>query len=132
MEVRDAYASSDFEWDQLQRLSIKAIKDSNLALMRKAATASLLLADKEPTTHTAVTTGSQATAGQTAAPGQELAEQNTTASQQVQSGQQHIGDFDQSSAVSGDQQDLPILRDQQAQQPEQEQEDLQGDQDSQQ
>lgn len=41
MEVRAAYCKEDFEWDQLQRLSVEGIKRSNLQLMRKAATASL-------------------------------------------------------------------------------------------
>eukprot|EP00878_Enallax_costatus_P023118 GHUV01024579.1.p1 GENE.GHUV01024579.1~~GHUV01024579.1.p1 ORF type:complete len:252 (+),score=93.28 GHUV01024579.1:100-855(+) len=41
MEVRAAYSKEDFEWDQLQRLSVESIKRSNLQLMRKAATASL-------------------------------------------------------------------------------------------
>lgn len=41
MEVRAAYSKEDFEWDQLQRLSVENIKRSNLQLMRKAATASL-------------------------------------------------------------------------------------------
>lgn len=40
LEVRSAYASDDFEWAQLQRLSVAAIKESNLRLMRAAAVAS--------------------------------------------------------------------------------------------
>eukprot|EP00879_Flechtneria_rotunda_P022059 GHRR01023274.1.p1 GENE.GHRR01023274.1~~GHRR01023274.1.p1 ORF type:complete len:249 (+),score=71.58 GHRR01023274.1:781-1527(+) len=42
MVVRDAYCKEDFEWDQLQHLSHNAIKDSNIQLMRQAATASLI------------------------------------------------------------------------------------------
>jgi hypothetical protein len=41
MEVRAAYSTTDFEWDQLQRLSVESIQKSNLQLMREAATASL-------------------------------------------------------------------------------------------
>lgn len=41
MEVRAAYSKTDFEWDQLQRLSVEALNKSNLQLMREAATASL-------------------------------------------------------------------------------------------
>jgi hypothetical protein len=132
MEVRDAYASSDFEWDQLQQLSIKAIKESNLGLMRKAATASLLLADKGPITPTAVTAGSQPPAAQTAVPEQEPEEHNTAAFQKEQTAQQLIQDPDQSSAVSGVQEEATILQDKQAQQPEQELQEQPGDQDGQQ
>eukprot|EP00890_Picochlorum_soloecismus_P001946 jgi/Picsp_1/2752/NSC_00980-R1_protein len=35
MEVRKAYASGDFEWDNLQRLSLEMLQDENLAVMRK-------------------------------------------------------------------------------------------------
>lgn len=49
MEVRDAYSRTDFEWDQLQRLSTEAVKKSNLQLMRQAAAASLqATVDREP------------------------------------------------------------------------------------
>jgi hypothetical protein len=41
LEVRDAYCSENFEWDQLQRLAAKDTKNANLRLMRKAAAASL-------------------------------------------------------------------------------------------
>jgi hypothetical protein len=35
MEVRKAYASGDFEWENLQRLSLEMLQDENLAVMRK-------------------------------------------------------------------------------------------------
>lgn len=41
MDVRDAYAREDFEWDQLQRLAVQGTKEANVRLMRSSATASL-------------------------------------------------------------------------------------------
>ena len=41
IEVRDAYASEAFEWDQLKRLALRDTRAANLRLMRKAAAASL-------------------------------------------------------------------------------------------
>jgi len=41
MEVREAYAAEDFEWEQLKRLATRGISDGNLRLMRQRATASL-------------------------------------------------------------------------------------------
>lgn len=37
LEVREAYAREDFEWDHLQRLSSKALKEGNVKLMRQHA-----------------------------------------------------------------------------------------------
>jgi hypothetical protein len=41
MDVRDAYAREDFEWDQLQRLAVQGTKEANVRLIRSSATASL-------------------------------------------------------------------------------------------
>lgn len=37
MEVREAYAKGDFEWDQFQRLSGKILQEGNVKLMRQHA-----------------------------------------------------------------------------------------------
>ena len=37
MEVREAYAKEDFEWDHFQRLSSEIIKAGNVKLMRQHA-----------------------------------------------------------------------------------------------
>lgn len=67
MEVRAAYSKEDFEWDQLQRLSVQGINRSNLQLMRKAATASLqatqLVSSSQPTDHTDKQQHEQTTTG---------------------------------------------------------------------
>lgn len=41
MEVRAAYASEDFEWDNLQKLAVRDTKAANTRLMRQSAAASL-------------------------------------------------------------------------------------------
>jgi len=37
MEVRQAYASDDFEWENCQRVAVKDLMDSNLLIMRSHA-----------------------------------------------------------------------------------------------
>jgi hypothetical protein len=37
MEVRVAYANSDFEWDQCQRVAVQDIEKANIAVMRQHA-----------------------------------------------------------------------------------------------
>jgi hypothetical protein len=49
MEVRVAYATEDFEWDNLQRLSTKDLVDGNVRIMRRLAAASLAAALPEQT-----------------------------------------------------------------------------------
>ena len=34
MEVRKAYAESDFEWDSCERVSVRDLHDANLSVMR--------------------------------------------------------------------------------------------------
>lgn len=34
LEVRSAYCKNDFEWDNLKRLSVKIVDESNTSLMR--------------------------------------------------------------------------------------------------
>ena len=41
MDVRAAYASEDFEWDNLQKLAVRDTKAANTRLMRQSAAASL-------------------------------------------------------------------------------------------
>ena len=41
MEVRAAYCEEDFEFDQLERLAKKGMKEANIKLMRSSAAASL-------------------------------------------------------------------------------------------
>ncbi len=38
MEVREAYCSEDFEWEQCRRVATEGIKDSNVRLLRQYAT----------------------------------------------------------------------------------------------
>ena len=45
MEVRLAYADADFEWESLRRLAVAGTRSSNVALMRRAAYASLAAGD---------------------------------------------------------------------------------------
>eukprot|EP00798_Chlamydomonas_sp_ICE-L_P020842 gene20842-27674_t len=62
MEVRAAYCNEDFEFDQLERLSKKGIKDSNIELMRNSATASLSASlDTAPPDSVADTEGTEPT-----------------------------------------------------------------------
>ena len=46
MEVRAAYVAEDFEWDQLQRLTVEDIQAANVKLLRKHATATVLGGDQ--------------------------------------------------------------------------------------
>jgi hypothetical protein len=46
-EVREAYASEDFEWDQLQRLALEQTKAANLQLMRSSVLAKFTVAEKQ-------------------------------------------------------------------------------------
>lgn len=47
MEVREAYAAEDFEWDMCQKVALKDLKEGNIKLMRDAAVASLTAAAAE-------------------------------------------------------------------------------------
>jgi hypothetical protein len=64
MEVRAAYSKTDFEWDQLQRLSVESIQKSNLQLMREAATASLQATTAAAGAVAVSTTAAEAVKGQ--------------------------------------------------------------------
>uniref|UniRef100_A0A383WFK0 Uncharacterized protein n=1 Tax=Tetradesmus obliquus TaxID=3088 RepID=A0A383WFK0_TETOB len=88
MEVRAAYSKTDFEWDQLQRLSVEALNKSNLQLMREAATASLQA--------TTAATAEVAVTGETAESTLEQ-EQPVTAvtAQEQQQGQQEVPEQEQ-------------------------------------
>jgi hypothetical protein len=84
MEVRAAYSKTDFEWDQLQRLSVEAIQKSNLQLMREAATASLQATAAAATPAEAASTAVLQKEGETTATTEEEAQEQQAAQQDQQ------------------------------------------------
>lgn len=43
VQVRAAYAETDFEWDQVRRLSVTGTKEANVTILRKTLTSTTSL-----------------------------------------------------------------------------------------